>query len=96
MSSQEIVTELPALEVEDIARRCGTRRRRCGNGTCVAAAGMRFLVDENLSPVIATGLREAGHGAAHARDLGLAGASDSVVLERVHRADRVVVSAAPT
>ncbi|HUP70198.1 MAG TPA: DUF5615 family PIN-like protein [Acidimicrobiales bacterium] len=42
---------------------------------------MRFLVDLNLSPQLATRLREAGHDAVHAADLDLFTASDERVLE---------------
>jgi predicted nuclease of predicted toxin-antitoxin system len=54
---------------------------------------VKFLVDQNLSPLIAVGLSEAGYDAVHTRDLGLQRASDTVVLERAWAEGRVVVSA---
>ncbi|WP_199757699.1 DUF5615 family PIN-like protein [Micromonospora sp. Llam0] len=49
---------------------------------------MRFLVDNNLSPTVATGLRSHGRG-----DYGLAAAPDEVVLERSRQEQRVLISA---
>lgn len=54
---------------------------------------MRFLVDNALSPRIAVGLREAGHDAIHVRDLGLAAAEDSHLLQLAAAQQRVLVSA---
>lgn len=54
---------------------------------------MKFLVDQNLSPLIAAGLSEAGHDAVHTRDLGLQRASDTDVLARALADSRIVVSA---
>lgn len=54
---------------------------------------MRFLIDANLSPALAVGLRQAGHDAAHVRDYDLQSASDEVVLARAREEDRVLVSA---
>lgn len=41
---------------------------------------MRFLVDENLSPILAELLRVAGHDASHVRDIGLQSASEGALL----------------
>jgi predicted nuclease of predicted toxin-antitoxin system len=54
---------------------------------------VKFLVDENLSPLVATGLRDAGHDAVHARDADLRTASDTAVIEFARENGYVVVSA---
>jgi len=54
---------------------------------------VRFLIDENLSPILADFLRAAGHDASHVRDIGFKGATDQVVMERAASEQRVVVSA---
>jgi len=54
---------------------------------------MKFLIDNALSPVVAEGLRQAGHDALHVRDLGLAAADDVVIFEHADRDQRVIVSA---
>jgi predicted nuclease of predicted toxin-antitoxin system len=54
---------------------------------------VRFLVDQNLSPLIAAGLRKAGYDAAHTNDLGLERAEDNDVLLRARSEERIVVSA---
>jgi predicted nuclease of predicted toxin-antitoxin system len=54
---------------------------------------VRFLVDENLSPILAHLLRAAGHDVSHVRDLGLKSAPDRAVMDRAELEDRVVVSA---
>ncbi|MBK5226835.1 MAG: DUF5615 family PIN-like protein [Thermoleophilia bacterium] len=54
---------------------------------------MRFLVDEALSPVIASKLTEAGHDTVHVRDAGLQSASDKEIFLRTAREDRILISA---
>lgn len=54
---------------------------------------MRFLVDQNLSPLLADELRAAGHDVTHTRDLGLSTAEDSVVMQRALDEQRVLISA---
>jgi len=53
---------------------------------------VRFLVDANLSPRVATLLTAAGHDAVAVRDLGLATAPDGDILDRALADDRVIVS----
>lgn len=54
---------------------------------------MRFLIDMNLSPVVAAGLRSSGHDAVHVRDVGLGASSDEVVFAYAAREHRIVVTA---
>lgn len=54
---------------------------------------MRFLVDMPISPAVAAWLREQGHGAVHAAEIGLARASDEELLGRARTEGRVVMTA---
>lgn len=54
---------------------------------------MRFLIDNALSPAIAQRLREAGHDAAHVRDIGLQHASDTEIFDRAQQEERIIISA---
>ena len=53
---------------------------------------MRFLLDQNQSPIVAELLNRMGHDAVHVRDLGLSRASDSEILASAVNESRVVVS----
>jgi predicted nuclease of predicted toxin-antitoxin system len=54
---------------------------------------MRFPIDNALSPMVAEGLRQAGHDAAHVREYGLEAAEDKKVFDAASRENRVLVSA---
>jgi predicted nuclease of predicted toxin-antitoxin system len=53
----------------------------------------RFLIDENLSPLLAHHLRTLhGFDAVHVQELGMRGASDANVLARAIAEDRIVIT----
>lgn len=54
---------------------------------------MKFLIDNALSPLVATELSAAGHDAQHVRDVGLQAASDLTIFDHTAAEDRVNVSA---
>lgn len=53
---------------------------------------MKFLLDENQSPVLVDLIAAAGHDVVHARDIGLKSAPDTVVLETAAATGRVLIS----
>jgi len=54
---------------------------------------VRFLVDECLSPTLATNLQGAGHDAVHIADLGMCGVQDTKVMQVARIQRRVLLSA---
>jgi len=54
---------------------------------------VKFLIDNNLSSLLADALKAAGHDAVHLRDLGMQAATDDVVLEHARADERILVSA---
>ena len=53
---------------------------------------MKFLIDNSLSPIIAEGLRSAGHNASHLRDFRMQAAPDVEVFAKAAGEDRILVS----
>jgi predicted nuclease of predicted toxin-antitoxin system len=53
---------------------------------------MRFLVDNALSPLVAEGLRGAGHDAPHIRDYGLQTAQDDEIFSLADTENRILIS----
>ncbi|WP_440712420.1 DUF5615 family PIN-like protein [Gordonia sp. FQ] len=53
---------------------------------------MNFLLDENLSPLVAKHLNAAGYSAVHVRDLSLQGSSDDEVIRHASQSGRILVS----
>jgi predicted nuclease of predicted toxin-antitoxin system len=54
---------------------------------------VKFLIDNNLSPMLAENLRRAGHEAVHLRELSMQDAPDPVVLEYARSEGCVLISA---
>ena len=54
---------------------------------------MKFLIDMPLSPVLAAWLREQGHDAVHADQIGLSRSPDTMILARAKGEHRTIVTA---
>ena len=53
---------------------------------------MKFLIDAQLPPALATALKAAGHDAMHVEDVGLRHAKDSVIWAHALAESRVIVT----
>lgn len=53
---------------------------------------MKFLIDQQLPPLLAEWLRQEGFEASHVRELGLSTASDAAIWKAAIRMDAVVVT----
>jgi predicted nuclease of predicted toxin-antitoxin system len=54
---------------------------------------MRFLVDNSISPIVSSGLKQLGHDTVHVRDYSMQAASDEAIFDRAKSEDRIVVAA---
>ncbi|MCX8014382.1 MAG: DUF5615 family PIN-like protein [candidate division WOR-3 bacterium] len=54
---------------------------------------MHFLIDNSISPQVASALKENGYDAIHVRDIGLNQASDREIFTRAEKEDRILISA---
>lgn len=53
---------------------------------------MRFLIDENISPLVAEALRQHGYAAQHVREIGLKGQPDPEIMAYARQKGRCLIT----
>ncbi len=90
----DVLANYPYLERDDVLAAleyAGRRRQRArGSGR---PSRVRLLVDANLSPRVADGLRDVGFDATHVADIGLLTATDDQIFDHAVANGLVVVTA---
>jgi len=54
---------------------------------------MKFLIDNNLSPLLSTQLNEAGFDSVHVKEIRMQTSSDKQIFQRAYKEERIIVSA---
>jgi uncharacterized protein (DUF433 family) len=93
MSFNEILQAYPDLQQEDITEALRYAAEAVRERELPLVKVARFLIDNALSPSIATALRVSGFDAVRVREIGLHAEEDSVVFAKAMAEDRILVSA---
>lgn len=82
MSTAQILADFPDLEADDIRAAlafAADRERRFVSAPAKEAPALRLIIDHNLSPRLATALRDVFDEVVHVRDVGLSRGTDREV-----------------
>jgi uncharacterized protein (DUF433 family)/predicted nuclease of predicted toxin-antitoxin system len=95
MSVEEILREYPTLEAEDIREALRYAASLAGEEVYLSftrrGAPVKFLVDMGVSASTVRALKESGHDAIHAGEIGLDREPDRAILERGRTEGRIVL-----